>query len=220
MNESYSHAWDVTPDQAIAIQTRLRHEVIVEDRFGPIHFVAGVDVSYKRSDNLSRAVVVVLRFPDLQPVDQALYEHPTTFPYIPGLLSFREAYAVLKALESLSTPPDLVLCDGHGLAHPRRFGLACHVGLLSSLPAIGVAKRLLIGRHEPVPEEKGAWQPIRHDGEVIGAALCTRPGSHPIYVSIGHRVSLKSAVTLVMQCTTRYRLPETTRIAHRLASGN
>ena len=142
----------------------------------------------------------------------------TRFPYVPGLLSFREAPAALAALGQLKTSPDILLCDGHGLAHPRRFGLACHLGLLSGLPSIGVAKSLLTGEHAPPAQERGAWTPLLDGGEVIGAALRTRPGAKPVYVSIGHRISLESALQVVLRCTGRYRLPETTRQAHRLAS--
>ncbi len=142
----------------------------------------------------------------------------TRFPYVPGYLSFREAPAVLAALAKLRTRPDLLLCDGQGRAHPRRFGLACHLGVLTGLPSIGVAKSLLLGVHGPLPEPKGSWVALKDKGEVIGAALRTRAGVKPVYVSIGHRVSLATAIDYVLRCTPRYRLPETTRLAHRLAS--
>ena len=141
------------------------------------------------------------------------------FPYIPGLLSFRELPAVLDALERLREPPDLLLCDGQGIAHPRRFGIACHLGLLVDIPSIGVAKSRLCGTHEEPPNQRGAWTPLWAKGEIIGAALRTRIGVRPLYVSPGHRTSLETAIACVMRCCTRYRLPETTRYAHRLASG-
>jgi deoxyribonuclease V len=143
---------------------------------------------------------------------------PTAFPYVPGLLSFRELPAVLAAIEQLRILPDLYLCDGQGLAHPRRFGLACHLGVLLDAPTIGVAKTRLIGTHAPPPAEKGGWTPLEDGGEVIGAVLRTRSGVKPVYVSIGHRVSLATSVRLTLACTSRYRLPETIRQAHRLAS--
>ncbi|HTY99332.1 MAG TPA: deoxyribonuclease V, partial [Rhodocyclaceae bacterium] len=143
----------------------------------------------------------------------------TTFPYVPGLLSFREIPALLAAWERLAIVPDLVLCDAQGFAHPRRFGLACHLGLWLDVPAIGVAKSRLIGTHGPVPEAKGEWTPLLDNDEVIGGVLRTRAGCKPLFVSVGHRVSLESAVAWTLACTTRYRLPETTRQAHRLASG-
>jgi deoxyribonuclease V len=137
---------------------------------------------------------------------------------VPGYLSFREVPAVLAALKKLRTRPDLLLCDGQGVAHPRRFGLACHLGLLLDIPSIGVAKSRLIGTHGDVPEQKGGWTALEDDGEIIGAVLRTRAGVKPVYVSVGHRISLATAIDYVMRCTTRYRLPETTRYAHRLAS--
>jgi deoxyribonuclease V len=161
----------------------------------------------------------VLNLADLQMVDSAVVRQPTNFPYIPGFLSFREVPAILEALSQLKTPPDLLLCDGQGIAHPRRLGLACHLGLLSNLPAIGVAKARLIGRYEPLAEEKGSRQPLWDKGEIVGVVLRTRTNTKPLYISVGHRVSLETAVHYTLLCTPKYRLPETTRQAHRLASG-
>jgi deoxyribonuclease V len=152
-------------------------------------------------------------------VEHAIARLPTTFPYVPGLLSFREAPAVLEAFSRLRRWPDLILYDGQGVAHPRRIGIASHVGLLLDLPSIGVAKTRLIGEHGRVPLAKGRWTPLRDGEEIVGAVLCTRSHVKPLYVSIGHRVSLDTAIRYVMACVTRYRLPETTRFAHRLASG-
>ena len=215
----FQHAWDVPPREAIAIQERLRHAVVLEDDFGPLQRVAGVDVGFEAGGSITRAAVAVLSFPELVLVESAIARLPTSFPYVPGLLSFREAPAVLQALASLSRPPDLLVCDGQGLAHPRRFGLACHLGLLAGLPAIGAAKSRLLGEHVPPGPLRGDWQPLIDRGEVIGAALRTRPGTKPIFVSPGHRVSLASAIDLALQCTGRFRIPEPTRQAHRLASG-
>lgn len=211
--------WQLTPAQAIALQQELRDRVVRQDRFTPPRRVAGVDVGFEAQGTITRAAVAVLDFPSLTPLEQAIARQPTRFPYVPGLLSFREIPAILQALEQLSQPPDLLLCDGQGLAHPRRFGLACHLGLLTDIPAIGVAKSRLIGSHGDLPVEKGAWVPLTDKGEVIGAVLRTRSGVNPLYVSIGHRISLHSAIRYVLACTTRYKLPETTRAAHRLASG-
>ena len=212
------HPWDVTPRQAMAIQQQLRAHVRVCDDYGDVRRVAGVDVGFEDSNRITRAAVAVLNFPDLALVQSAIARQPTRFPYVPGLLSFREIPAVLDAFEQLSVRPDLVLCDGQGLAHPRRFGLACHLGVLLDLPTIGVAKTRLTGEHGPVAGERGAWTALRDGDEVIGAVLRTRRGVKPLYVSVGHRISLPSALEWVMGCTTRYRLPETTRWAHRLAS--
>ncbi len=218
--QPYEHPWQVTAAEAIAIQERLRPAVVTEDDFGPVRLVAGVDVAFLRGDTAAQAAVVVLTFPGLQPVDRAIAQRPVTFPYVPGLLSFREAPAALAALAQLAIQPDLLLCDGQGLAHPRRFGLACHLGLLSDIPAIGVAKTRLVGRHDPLPASRGSWRPLTDEGELIGAVLRTRDNVKPLYVSIGHRISLASAVKFVLGCAPRYRLPETTRQAHRLASAS
>jgi deoxyribonuclease V len=152
-------------------------------------------------------------------IEHAIARRPTTFPYIPGLLSFREIPVLLDAIEALGRRPDLLICDGQGIAHPRRFGLACHLGVLTDLPAIGVAKSRLTGKHEVVPDRKGAWVPLRDGDDVIGAVLRTRRGVRPVYVSPGHKVSLESAIRLTLDCITRFRLPETTRWADRLAGG-
>lgn len=212
------HDWNLTPEAAIALQQVLRQEVITQDQLGQVRWVAGVDVGFEDSGNTTRAAVAVLNFPDLQLQERAIARRPTQFPYIPGLLSFREVPAVLDALEKLTLTPDILLCDGQGTAHPRRLGIACHVGLLTQLPTIGVAKSLLVGRHGEVPNEKGAWQPLQHKGETIGAVLRTRVGTKPLYISPGHRISLETSIQYVLDCTPKYRLPETTRFAHKLAS--
>lgn len=213
------HRWDVSPQEAIAIQERLRPAVIGQDKLGRVRYVAGLDIGFQEKNTITRAAVAVLTYPDLQLVEHIVDHRPTSFPYVPGLLSFREAPAALDALAKLEIRPDLLLCDGQGLAHPRRFGLACHIGLLADIPAVGVAKTRLIGQHEPVLESRGSWQPLWHEGEMVGAVLRTRTNVKPVYVSIGHRISLETAIEYVMACTPKYRLPETTRWAHRLASG-
>lgn len=215
----HEHRWDITPKEAVALQRELCSLVERADRLGTVQRVAGVDVGYEAGNTITRAAVAVLRFPELTLEHQAIARLPTTFPYVPGLLSFREIPAVLKALEQLPQLPDLLLCDGQGIAHPRRFGIACHLGVLTGLPAIGVAKSRLVGGHEELPQEKGSWVPLYDHDEVIGAVLRTRSGVSPLYVSSGHRVSLETALHYTLSCTTRYRLPETTRWAHRLASG-
>ncbi len=214
-----AHRWDVSPREAIAIQQRLRDRVSARDRFGKVRYVAGVDVGFERGGAVTRAAVAVLRFPELDLWERAVTRRPTSFPYVPGLLSFREIPAVLDALGRLRSTPDLILCDAHGYAHPRRFGLACHLGVITDLPAIGVAKSRLTGTHDTPPVHRGAWVPLEDAGEVIGAVLRTRRGVQPVYVSVGHRVSLATAIEYVLACAPRYRLPETTRRAHRLASG-
>lgn len=213
------HEWALTAEAAIVIQQELRQEVVTADQFGTVQYVAGIDVGFEEDGAITRAAVAVLTYPELQFCDHAIARRPTTFPYIPGFLSFREVPAVLDALEQVKTIPDLLLCDGQGLAHPRRFGIACHLGVLTNLPAIGVAKSRLVGTHEEPLNERGAWVALRHRGETIGAVLKTRVGTNPLYISSGHRISLETAIAYVMGCTTKYRLPETTRHAHKLASG-
>ncbi len=213
------HPWNVSTAEAQAIQEKLRSRVRMNDAPGKLRRVAGVDVGFENGGKTTRAAVAVLDFPSLEPIEHAIATVPTSFPYVPGLLSFREIPALIVTLEKLAVRPNLILCDGQGYAHPRRFGLACHLGVLTGIPTIGVGKTKLIGTHGPVPLSKGRWTALEDNGETIGAVLRTRKGVKPVYVSVGHRVCLDSAVKVVMGCVTRYRLPETTRAAHRLASG-
>ena len=219
MTRRIRHSWNLSPRAAIALQHRLRSRVARLGRLRRVRTVAGADVGFERHGGIARAAVAVLSFPQLELVDYAVARRPARFPYVPGLLSFREMPALLAALDRLRVKPDLMLCDGHGLAHPRRFGIACHLGVTCGVPTIGVAKSRLIGKHGEPSERRGAWVPLRDKGETIGAVLRSRTGTRPIYVSIGHRLSLPMALRYVMACTTRFRLPETTRWAHRLASG-
>jgi deoxyribonuclease V len=213
-----AHAWDVSPKEAIALQERLRSRVERSDRIGDVRTVAGIDVGYENEGRTTRAAIAVLSIPELVMIEHALVRAPTRFPYVPGLLSFREAPAVLQAFDRLRAKPDLMLYDGQGIAHPRRFGIASHIGLLLDRPSVGVAKTRLIGTHRAPPQRRGAWVPLIDADETIGAVLRTRAHVKPVFVSIGHRVCLETAVRWVMACVTRYRLPETTRWAHRLAS--
>ncbi len=219
MRLQHTHPWDVTPREAIAIQQRLRQQVCLEDCQGEVCRVAGVDVGFEQRNTTARAAVAVLSFPGLELLEYAIARQPVRFPYVPGLLSFREVPVVLEAMEKLEQLPDLLLCDGQGIAHPRRFGIACHLGVLTGIPSIGVAKTRLIGRHEEVPEERGDWVSLHDKDEIVGAVLRTRCGVKPLYISPGHCVTLDTALHYVMACLTRFRLPETTRWAHRLASG-
>ncbi len=219
MKINQHHAWPLTVEDAIAIQESLRNQVTRSDKLKePVQYVAGVDMGFESNGTISRAAVAVLSFPDLQVIETSLAYRPTSFPYIPGFLSFREIPAVLDALEKIQITPDIILCDGQGIAHPRRLGIASHLGVILDMPTIGVAKSLLIGKHDQLPDTKGSWQPLIHKGETIGAVLRTRQGVKPLYVSIGHRISLNTAIDYVLSCTPKYRLPETTRIADKLAS--
>lgn len=218
MKIHHQHPWDLSPRQAIQLQKDLQGYVITQDRLGPVRSVAGADVGFEANKRITRAAVVRLSFPELDVLEHTIVRMPTQFPYVPGLLSFREIPAVIEALGKLRQLPDLILCDGQGLAHPRRFGLACHLGLLTDIATIGVAKTRFIGQHEPVADERGASTPLLDGGEVIGAVLRTRAKVKPLYVSVGHKISLASALDYVLACAPRYRLPETTRLADRLAS--
>jgi deoxyribonuclease V len=218
LNERLLHDWNVTPEEAIAIQRDLQHRVVTENRLGVVRAVAGVDVGFP-GRHIARAAIVVLQFPELRPVDFAVAEVPATFPYIPGLLAFREVPVVLAAVKKLQIVPDLVIFDAHGLAHPRRMGLASHAGLLLDWPSIGCAKSRLVGNYvEPGPE-RGSCSSLMDGGEQIGIVLRTRNEVRPVYVSIGHKVDLDTAVRYVLDCAPKYRLPETTRYAHRVAGG-
>lgn len=219
MKISQRHAWTLSVEEAIAIQEQMQTEVITSDQLQqPVQYVAGVDMGFEADGTISRAAVAVLSFPELELQETSLARRPTSFPYIPGFLSFREIPAVLDALEKIKITPDLILCDGQGIAYPRRFGIACHLGIIVDIPTIGVAKSLLVGKHQELPDTRGSWQPLTHKGEIVGAVLRTRVGVKPVYVSSGHRISLPTAIDYVLRCTPKYRLPETTRIADKLAS--
>ncbi|NEO85937.1 MAG: deoxyribonuclease V [Spirulina sp. SIO3F2] len=218
MKAKYKHDWVPSFEAAKAIQSEWRSRVITTDQLGEVRYVAGLDAGFDKAKKLTKAAAVVLSFPELQLVEQVTAQVPTEFPYVPGYLSFREIPGLLAALTKLTITPDLILCDGQGYAHPRRFGLACHLGVVLDCPTIGVAKSRFIGEHDPVPPEKGKWSPLLDRGEMIGAVLRSRTNTKPLYVSIGHRVSLETAIDYVLRCTPQYRLPETTRRADRLAS--
>ncbi len=208
--------WPKTPTEARALQEDLRHRVIAEDRLGPVRLLAGVDAGYDVRRGMTRAVAVLMEVDGLVLRHAVRAERPTDFPYVPGLLSFREAPAILAALDRLPERPDLLLVDGQGRAHPRRFGLACHLGVLADLPTIGVAKSRLIGTHDEPGEARGAQSPLLDKGEMIGVVLRTRARVRPLFVSVGHRIGLETAVELVLAAAPRYRLPEPIREADRL----
>ncbi len=213
--------WDVTPEQAAEIQREMSSRVNERAPVGNPRFVAGVDVGFEGKDNkTSRAAVVVLRFPELTPVEYSIARMPVRFPYIPGLLAFREAPVILRALEQIETEPDVIIVDGHGRAHPRQMGIACTLGVLLDRPTIGCAKSILVGNAKEPAERVGAWTRLEYQDRVIGAAVRTRLKVKPIYVSIGHRVSLERSIDIVLNCCRGYRLPETTRYAHRVAGGD
>jgi deoxyribonuclease V len=205
--------WDVTPAQARQIQNSLRERVELRDRMENLRRIAGADVALDLTRNRAIAGVVIYRFPGLEEIERVSAERELRFPYIPGLLSFREMPAVLAAFERVRTPPDLIFYDGQGYAHPRRFGIACHLGVSLDCPTIGCAKSRLIGAHGDLPLERGAWVPLMDQGERIGAVVRTQTGVNPIYVSTGHRVSLERAVELTLAASGPYRIPRPTRDA-------
>ena len=207
----------MTVVQAQDIQQQLRQEVIASDQLHTVRYVAGVDVGFCYSQRLARASAVILHYPDLQLVESAVAIAPINFPYIPGYLSFRELPVALLALERLNMPVDLILCDGQGFAHPRRFGLACHLGVTINIPTIGVAKSCLLGSYTTLPRARYSWVPLLDNAETIGAVARTREGTRPLFISIGHKVDLQAAIKWTFNCLTRYRLPETTRAADHLA---
>ncbi|GAB4578928.1 MAG: deoxyribonuclease V [Anaerolineales bacterium] len=212
----HEHAWNPTPEEAIRLQNQLKQEIIYQPLPEKIERVGGLDVRYQ--DGCARAAAVVFDFPTMKVVEQMVIEIAVTYPYIPGLFSFREVPPLLAAIERLAVLPDVWLCDGQGIAHPRRFGLACHVGVLLDAPAIGCAKSVLIGSYTPPLLERGSVSPLMANGEVIGMAVRTRNKVSPVFVSVGHRADLDSAVRLVLACGRGLRLPEPLRLAHWLTT--
>jgi deoxyribonuclease V len=213
------HGWEVSIARAREIQSSLARRVVTENEVINPRLVAGIDISAPDAQGVARGAVVVLRYPEFSIVEIKEAQGKIAFPYIPGLLSFRESPLILAACEKLYNIPDLILIDGQGIAHPRRFGLASHVGLFLDLPTIGCAKSILCGQHRPVEEEAGSHAELLDNGELIGAALRTKSGVRPIYVSVGHKIDLASALKWVIKCCRGYRLPEPTRLAHLAAGG-
>jgi len=213
------HPWDLSPAEAVRLQERLRDRLVAQPPpgFDPRR-IAGADLSISRGSRRSFAGIVVLDPRTMDTVDEAAAAVDVDFPYVPGLLSFRELPALAAAWERLLTRPDVIIFDGHGIAHPRRFGIACHGGLLFDIPTIGCAKSILVGKHGPLGEERGSTAPLVDRGEVVGMAVRTRPRVRPVYVSPGHLMDLPTAVELVLRMTAGYREPETTRRSHRLVN--
>jgi deoxyribonuclease V len=207
------HPWDVSPREAIRIQNRLRESVIADGMLAGIRTVAGADISWGDGGRAGYAGVIVFTFPRLEEIERVWVGGRATFPYVPGLLSFREGPLLIRAFEKLETEPDAILFDGHGLAHPRRMGIASHMGLILDRPTIGCAKSLLTGEHREPGEKRGNRAALRDDGETIGAVLRTRTGVRPIFVSVGHRVSLDEAIRLALRCGDGFRVPKPTRLA-------
>jgi deoxyribonuclease V len=212
------HRWRVTPREAARIQLRMRERVELADRLPRIRCVAGADLAYDVARNRAIAGVVIYKFPEMEEIERVWAESPITFPYVPGLLSFREIPALLKVFRRVRRAPDLIFYDGHGYAHPRRFGIACHLGVLLDRPTIGCAKSLLVGTHGDLPRRAGSWTLLRDGDEILGAVLRTRDAVHPIYVTQGHRISLQKAVKFVSAVLDGYRIPRPTRDADRFVA--
>ncbi len=205
--------WNLTPREAMRLQEKLRECVERDNRFQTIRYVAGADLAFDPQTNFAFAGVIVYQFPQLQEVERRMARRKLRFPYVPGLLSFRESPVLLAAFERVRTEVDLILIDGHGIAHPRRFGIACHLGLLLDKPTIGCAKSILVGEAADLPAPAGSTTPLVDKGETVGMVLRTRDNVQPIYVTTGHCVSLESAVSIVRQCLDGFRIPKPTREA-------
>ncbi|HEX3561101.1 MAG TPA: deoxyribonuclease V [Pyrinomonadaceae bacterium] len=212
------HEWSLTPREAVELQKRLRERVSVVPLKKNVETIAGADISFNKFDPVVYAGVVVLRLPSLEVIEEVGVVSETRFPYVPGLLSFRETPSVLEAWAKLKTEPDAVMFDGQGLAHPRRVGIASHVGLLIERPTLGCAKSVLVGKFDEPGEERGSWTPMSDKGETVGAALRTKTRVQPIYVSPGHLIDLAGAIQLTLRCDGGYRQPEPTRRAHLLVN--
>ena len=213
------HRWDVSVAEAIDIQRGLAGKVVRKGRLRAAELIAGVDVSGANRDGMARGAIVVLRYPSLEVVERSVVAMEAGFPYVPGLLSFREMPLIIAACRQLSTTPDLFVVDGQGLAHPRRLGLASHLGLVLDVPTIGCAKSILCGKHGDLGDEPGDRAPLVDNSETVGAALRTKRHVKPVYISIGHMIGLDEACRWVLACCKGYRLPEPTRLAHQAASG-
>lgn len=210
------HSWDVTYEEAVSIQNTLKKQLILHDgvKIGQLHIIAGADISYGRNSDLFFAAVVVLSYPDMEPIEEAHAIEKVSFPYIPGMLSFREGPVLLKAFENLQRTPDIVIFDGQGIAHPRGVGLAAHLGLFLDIPAIGCAKSRLCGDHREPGPLPGDHEDLLHQGQVIGSVLRTKTRVRPVFVSPGHRISMERSREITLECCRGYRLPEPVRQAH------
>lgn len=218
MHARLTHPWNLTPKAAVALQRKLSKQVVPENDFGEIRFVAGADIALDPRTNTGYAGVIVYSFPELEEVERRWARGRLAFPYVPGLLSFREGPLLLEVMDGLRKEPDLLLFDAQGIAHPRRFGLASHLSLLLGKPGIGVAKSRLCGVHREPANRVGAWTPLRDGHETLGAVLRTRKDVKPIFISVGHRVSLEMAVELTLACCDGFRIPRPTRQADRFVA--
>ncbi len=213
MKRTYNHSFDIAPQEAIHMQNKLSKRVITYDCYDSIEYIAGVDVHYSKTSESLTAAAVLVNASSFEIVEVQIAKDLAKFPYIPGLFSFREAPAICKALEKLKNAPDLIFCDGHGIAHPRKFGLACHIGILFDIPTIGCAKNNLVGKADTPDLQAGSYKPIRHNNATLGYTLRTKENVKPVYISIGHKISAKSIVERTLDSCTKFRLPQPIRFA-------
>lgn len=213
-----NHRWDITPQEAIAIQKQFSDSVKIQKLEQPIQYVGGADIAFNKENNTVFAAIVVLRYADMTVVSQASIKTEITFPYIPGLLSFRELPALLEVWDRLPIKPDVMMMDGQGLAHPRRFGEACHFGLWTDCPTFGCGKTRLLGNYEQLADAKGSTAEMLDKGEVIAKAVRTQNKINPVYISVGHKITLDEAVQIALNCAPKYRIPEPTRQADMLVN--
>jgi deoxyribonuclease V len=211
------HPWKVTPEQAIRIQENLRHRIILRKTFSRVRTIGGGDVSYQKEGNLLFGAMVVLSFPQMESLDVATTRGKVSFPYVPGLLAFREGPILIKTYEKLRLRPDILVFDGHGIAHPRGIGLATHLGIWFNLPSIGCAKTPLLGESAIPKPSKGSFELIQKDGREVGAVLRTKDRVRPVFVSPGHRIDLPTSIQLVLESCQGFRIPEPLRRAHQLS---
>ncbi|WP_198661648.1 deoxyribonuclease V [Lewinella sp. IMCC34183] len=214
MAATQNHLWDLSPTEAVQLQRELRERIVLQPLPGPVHRIGGADISFNLYSDVFYAAIVVLDYATLEVVESAYHTETVTFPYVPGLLSFREIPTLLKAWEKLSTKPDVTMVDGHGIAHPRRMGIATHFGLATDSPTLGCAKKILSGKYAEPGAEPGATTPITDHGETIGYAVRAKARTNPIFVSPGHLLDLEGALAIARHCLLRHKLPEPTRQAH------
>ena len=220
MKPIFNHDWTLSKEKAINLQQKFASKITKTDQLSTIKFIAGTDIGYKKNSDKLIAAVVIIDAHTLQVIESVTIETTATFPYISGLFSFREIPPLLSAFEKIKTIPDLIVCDGQGYAHPRRFGLACHLGLLMDIPAIGCAKNMMIGKYKEPDVLRGSFVNILDNDEIVGRILRTQSAINPVYVSTGHRISLETACNWILKLSPQYRLPETTRLADQLSKNN
>ncbi|MBU4128486.1 deoxyribonuclease V [bacterium] len=218
MKQVFSHPWNVSPREAIKLQEELKEKIILKKGFSEIKRIAGADISFSKKSNRAYSAVIIFSFPELEILEEQHTIGNLSFPYIPGLLTFREGPLLIEAFKKIKIKPDVIIFDGHGIAHPKRLGLATHMGILLDKPTIGCAKSKLIGTYREPERKKGSYSLLKDDGEIIGAALRTRENVSPVFISPGHRIDLKGSIEIVLECLRGYRLPEPTRQAHLLVN--